>query len=1619
MSRQTDDSRKPYPQLPFSLVGREHIPYVPAGLTTIEERIMTAANRHLDPAHCHDTRRLRGHSVAASLTASLAVALAILCGSERALAANGSWIANGNGSWNTASNWTPAAVPGTAAGDVVGLVNNITTSATVTINTNVTLGTLNIGDTDASNSFTLATTTGGTLTFNNSGSGASISQVATSAANTISAPFTLADNLTITNRSPNFLTISGVISETGGARSLTKAGLGLVALTGSSTYTGATTITGGTLVIGDNATAGAINPASALSIGNGSLFIQRTDAVSQAFASTTLTGGAAYVAALGNPASEGVNAGTRTTMNFGAITRSRGATLTIQSSGTFITSSANTNGILSGGITFGGDTSLGWQTRIPGFAPTTWAVANGASPITGLATFVLSSTASTVASRYASANVDVNASATPSAAIAPNSLRFNTANPITLTLVNSNTIASGGILVTNNVSGSTNLITGGTIAGSSGGDLVVTQANWKRSFEIASAIADNTSATGLTKSGFGGLVLSGRGLYTGPTAINNGVLTFAAPSSLYDGNSANWTAANISAASGATFAVRVGGASGFSGANVTTLLTNLGGLGGSVTTGGLLAGSAIGFDTTNTGSTFTVANTIIDSTGSGGGTIGVVKLGSGTLSLTGVTSSTANNYTGRTVIDQGTLVLPDGASLAGAVGFGANAGGTLRTLDLTNSSVTFGGLTAQNGLSTANSITIGNGRTLTTNGDVVIGPQLPGENVGLTVSGTGGAWNVSRSGGTFQVGWQGSTYTNSQDPGQSTLDASGLGTFSVNVGTTGVIRVGSTEGFGFNGSGRANTFFLAPTSTITAGTLPIGDGSGATGTSSLILGNGVQTINVNAIQIGGQNRSSGVLQFNANTPNGTVRIRGADGTSAVRVTMVGNPGTGAVQSPNVFDVTGHSADLLFSTIDMINVSGPGSNYSAAFNFDTGTLQSGTFRIGTRTGGANAAVPTATVTIGSGTGNFTNTASLGVVQMAQMAGTGGGITGSLTVAGNATTVNVASLVLAGASAAGGTSTGSLTINGGTVTLAGDITISSTVGTVNSTLTLNGGTLDMGGKNIGGSNRIAALNFQSGGLRNVNQINGGADLVKTTSGTLALSGTNTFTGATTITAGVLSFGGASALQGTSGVTIAGGAGLTYTGGAATFGKNITVTAGSGTGTIRNPGGGLLTLSGNLSKDNSVLRLTGGSFNVTGTISGATVGASDLLVDGTSSVTLSAANTYNGPTFVIESSTLAYGITNAIPSNSVVNLGNATSQGTLAMSGYTGAIGGLAFGSAGGTLRLAATSTSAPVLTAATGTMTLTNGTLDLAGSGSTAGLYRVLSAQSISGSFASITGTSAAYQVISSATSIDYQQRAVLGAVTVTNPAVSIITGGSAAFTYTVANSALSGGANLGFSSGSLSASLAGTSSGTAAAGGPSGAISGLVFTGTSVGATQQGTFTVNAPTAFGVTSATGTVSVNVLDHALPGFLASGITDAYAQDALTINFGSIDESSGTQNFTYSLLNLASQTYGAGQTAGLDFTGVTLDGGGFASGLSTFNNLAAGGTSSLFTFSFTPSGQGAFSKQFTLSFFDNQNLSGASARRNLTINANVVVVPEPGALALAAVGISLVGWLARRRR
>ena len=184
----------------------------------------------------------------------------------------------------------------------------------------------------------------------------------------------------------------------------------------------------------------------------------------------------------------------------------------------------------------------------------------------------------------------------------------------------------------------------------------------------------------LTKTGLGTQVLGGTNTYTGITTISNGMLQFGKQVSLYNNTGASWTASNIAIGNGGTLGLNVGGTGEFTTADVTTLLGNLGGANGTSTTG-FAAGSRIAFDTTNAaGGSFTVADAIADSTGTGGGSIGVTKLGTGSLILT----NASNTYSGPTTVSAGTLVVDGNISTSSltTVKSGATLGGSGTVGDL-------------------------------------------------------------------------------------------------------------------------------------------------------------------------------------------------------------------------------------------------------------------------------------------------------------------------------------------------------------------------------------------------------------------------------------------------------------------------------------------------------------------------------------------------------------------------------------------------------------------------------------------------------------------------------------------------------------------------------------------------------------------------------------------------------------------------------------------------------------------------------------------------------------------------------------------------------------------------
>jgi len=337
---------------------------------------------------------------------------------------------------------------------------------------------------------------------------------------------------------------SGTVSaKLGGTVGLTKSTTGTVTLAGANEYTGSTIINGGTLDLGGGGTTGSL-ASTVLTLGGGTLSYTRTDSQTQTFTTTNINAGvtSALSVVAGN------------ILNLGTVTRGAGGYTNFSSvgAGTVAADTASNSAGIMAGLTFGD----------------TWAVAGGAGvAISGFNSYTQTSTAGNTAANYTGLNIDVNSSQSPGTFTA-NSLRFSSASARTLTLTGTNTITSGGILVGSGVGNNLSTITGGTLIGAASKDLVIIQNNISNGLTIASVIANNGGATGLTKSGAGLLTLTAANTYTGATRINEGTLQMSGAggwNATYAGaiTLASGTTFQYSSSTGRTISGNITGAGGF------------------------------------------------------------------------------------------------------------------------------------------------------------------------------------------------------------------------------------------------------------------------------------------------------------------------------------------------------------------------------------------------------------------------------------------------------------------------------------------------------------------------------------------------------------------------------------------------------------------------------------------------------------------------------------------------------------------------------------------------------------------------------------------------------------------------------------------------------------------------------------------------------------------------------------------------------------------------------------------------------------------------------------------------------------------------------------------------
>lgn len=550
--------------------------------------------------------------------------------------------------------------------------------------------------------------------------------------------------------------------------------------------------------------------------------------------------------------------------------------------------------------------------------------------------------------------------------------------------------------------------------------------------------------------------------------------------------------------------------------------------------------------------------------------------------------------------------------------------------------------------------------------------------------------------------------------GASTFVLSGASTYgAATTISAGVLNIRNASALGSTASGTS----------VTSGAALEIQGGIAVGTEALAL-NGSGISNGGAFRnVSGSNSFAGVITFGSastiSSDAGTLTLSGNLNNGGFLFT---ESGAGNVTITSVISGTG---GLTKTGAGTLTLSGASSNtYTGATTVNQGTL------ILAKPGSVLAPA----ITIG-GAGSAA-TVQLGANYQLYGANTTVNLLGSFNL--NNFTEYVGTLTISGGSVV--TGTGLLYIGGGIVSNASSVT---------STLSGNYSLYTNQIFNIASGTTASGVDVNMSGP--MAEFLAGTTITKQGAGRIEFSGANSYTGLTTISAGVLNIQNASALGTTAaGTTVSSGAALEIQGGIAVGNEALTLngTGISSGGAFRNIAGNnsyagpiILASASTINSDAGTLTLNGGITNggFTATFGGASnitesgviSGTGALTKTGTGTMILGGANTYSGTTNV-NAGTLQVNVNNA--------LGGAAS-GTVVANGAVLTLNGVNYSTAepltlngsgisnGGALRNSGTSTFAGSINAATnatintggGTLNLTGGiskngtTLTLAGGG----------------------------------------------------------------------------------------------------------------------------------------------------------------------------------------------------------------------------------------------------------------------------------------------------------------
>jgi fibronectin-binding autotransporter adhesin len=606
----------------------------------------------------------------------------------------------------------------------------------------------------------------------------------------------------------------------------------------------------------------------------------------------------------------------------------------------------------------------------------------------------------------------------------------------------------------------------------------------------------------------------------------------------------------------------------------------------------LIVSGAVALSSNNNTRTLTVdgsgntAITGIMSNGPQGNSVGALtKAGTGTLTLSGV-----NTYTGTTTVNAGTLRATTSASALGA-GALTLAGGTLALAN--NTGLNFGRNTTISANSTiiSDRVTSGAG-VIHTLGTLSIGANT------LSVAAGGNVNSNSPYGLTF-----GSTTFTGDATFSVANNGTGTGTLTLGALNGGAVaRTITKSGTGALTLGSAATSLVDGTAiNITAGTLNSNNATALGSLANVTVSSGA-TLSLGASQtLGALNGSAGSVTLGASTltVGSTNDLNSSFGGVISGTGALTKAGTGTLTLSGANTYAG----LTTVSAGILNI----QNGSALGATTTGTTVSSGATLQLQGGisvsaealtisGAGAAGQNGALVNVSGINNYGGLLSLGAASTISSNSGTLNLTNSGTITGAGLNLTLAASGIGSIASVIGTGTGTVTKNGsGQWILTGNNTY--TGGTIISAGTLqlgNGGTSgsivgDVVNKGTFAVNRSDTFTF--GGV-----ISGAGTLQQIGAGTTVLTGTNTYTGGTTISAGALQLGNG----GTSGSIV----GDVVNNGIFAVNRSDTFTFGgviSGAGAFQQLGTGTTVLTGTNTYTGTTT-VNGGSLLVDGSIASA---------------------------------------------------------------------------------------------------------------------------------------------------------------------------------------------------------------------------------------------------------------------------------------------------------------------------------------------------------------------------------------------------------------------------------